>query len=105
MTSLVALDVAKAHLRITDTDHDAEVQRELDAATTIVVLYLAEFADPTWTEATLPADVCQAILILLGHLDESRGGMGVDPASDDDMEKTWKAIASILMRRRLPSIA
>ena len=106
MSSLVALDVAKEHLHETGTARDAEIGREVEAASDMITGYLGTFADPTWTEITLPADVRQAILILLGYLDgPGRGDGGIDPATDDDMERTWKAIASILMRRRLPSIA
>jgi hypothetical protein len=104
VAGLLALDVAKEHLKITDADHDAEVQREADAASAAILIYLDTKADPTWTVATLPDDVRQAMLLLLGYFDAERGGPGVDDRSSVDPEQTWKAIASLLMRRRMPSI-
>lgn len=105
MAGLLALDVAKEHLKITDTDHDAEVQREADAASLAIVGYLDTAADPTWTTATLPDDVRQAMLLLLGLFDAERGGPGLDRVTVDVAEMTWKAIERLLMRRRPPALA
>jgi hypothetical protein len=68
-------------------------------------MYLDTQADPTWTVLTLPDDVRQSMLLLLGHFDAERGGPGLDRAAQDEWEKTWKAIASLLMRRRKSVIA
>jgi hypothetical protein len=104
VSGLLALDVAKDHLHETGTARDADIQRKADAASLAVVGYLAEFADPTWTPETLPADVQAAMLIFLTYL-EWPGAGELDPSSSDVVERTWKAIEALLMRRRLPSIA
>jgi hypothetical protein len=106
VAGLLALDVAKEHLKITDTDHDAEVQREADAASLTIVGYLDTAADPNWTTATLPDDVRQAMLLMLGLFDAERGGPGLDARmAGDSAEMTWKAIERLLMRRRPPALA
>lgn len=106
MTGLLTLDVAKEHLRITDTDHDAEVQREADAASLAIVGYLDTKADPAWTPDTLPDDVRQSMLLLLGLFDAERGGPGIERrTSVDPAEMTWKAVERLLMRRRIPGLA
>ena len=105
MAGLLTLDVAKEHLHETGTDRDAEIQREADAASAMVLGYLDIYADDAWTEITVPDDVRAAMLLLLGYLDADRGGPGIDRSSNDDDDTTWRAVASILMRRRLPSLA
>lgn len=106
MSGLLALDVAKDHLHETGTARDADIQRKADAASAAILGYLATFADPTWTETTLPADVQASMLIFLEYLE----WRALDPsasssASDDQVVKVWKAVEALLMRRRLPSIA
>lgn len=105
MAGLLALDVAKEHLKITDADHDAEVQRMADASSLAIVGYLDTKADPAWTTATVPDDVRHAMLLLLGLFDAERGGPGLDRVSADEAERTWKAIESLLMRRRPSALA
>ena len=105
MAGLLTLDVAKEHLHETGNERDAEIQREADAASAIILGYLDLYADDTWTAATLPDDVRAAMLLMLGYLDADRGGPGIDRTSNDDDETTWRAVASILSRRRLPSLA
>jgi hypothetical protein len=106
VAGLIDLAVAKDHLRITDTDHDVDVQRKADAASAIVLGYLASYADPAWTSATLPEDVQAAMLIMLGHLESGyRGDEPVDPRRGDEVAKVWEAVTAILMSRRLPSMA
>jgi hypothetical protein len=104
MSGLLELAVAKDHLHETGTARDADIQRKADAASLAIVGYLATFADPDWTPETLPADVQAAMLIFLTYL-EWQGGNELDPSSADEVERVWKAVEAILMRRRLPSIA
>lgn len=70
---LLTLEEAKAQLRIVDTAHDAEVAQKLAAAEEGVLAYLAAAGDPTWTPATAPLEVKNAILALTTHYYEHRG--------------------------------
>jgi hypothetical protein len=97
--ALIDLDIAKKHLRITDSDHDAEIQTKLDQAGAIVTDYLKAQADPTWNEDTTPAVVQSAVLLMLGHLNENRGP---DMRADNEV---WAAIERLLMRLRDPAVA
>lgn len=96
---LVAFDRAKKHLRVTDNDHDEEIQSKLDQASDIITDYLKAQADPTWNEDTAPGRVQSAVLLMLGHLD---GNRGQDLRADEDV---WKAIERLLMRVRDPALA
>lgn len=62
---LVSLEVAKVQLRITDTDHDADVELRRVQATARIAGILKEKADATWTDATVPGEVQQAVLLLV----------------------------------------
>ena len=62
---LVSLETAKVQLRITDTEHDADVELRRGQATAAVAGILKEKADASWTEATVPDEVQQAILLLV----------------------------------------
>lgn len=99
--TLVTLPIAKLHLGIPadDTDHDLEVQVKLDQAEAIILRYLKAQADPTWTAATVPANVPTAMLLLLASLYEMRG--------DDQRlsEMTWTAIERLLRILRDPALA
>jgi hypothetical protein len=96
MSALVTLEVAKGHLRETTTDADADIQRKVDEASTRVVRYLKAQADPTWTAATVPADVQSAVLTLLTQLMTERGD---GPLPDD---RAWQRHVDLL---RDPTLA
>jgi Phage gp6-like head-tail connector protein len=100
---LVTLDVAKTHLRITDTDHDADVQQKLTAASATIRDYLKDRNDPTWDPDTVPAWIGQAVLLLVGHLYEHRGD-AFGPSGDND-DRVWEAIANLTRRSRDPALA
>lgn len=99
MATVVTLAQAKTHLRITDTDHDADIQAKVDQADGIIRNYLKSQNDAAWTDETAPKAVQSATLLMVGHLFEHRG---------DDMdpdESLWKAIERLLMRYRDPALA
>ena len=105
MAGLVTLAVAKAHLKITDTDHDADVQRYADQASLAIVGWLDAQADPAWDETTVPLDVQAAILVMLQNFydhGELQGPTARTGKSKD--EETWDAVERLLMRRRAPSL-
>jgi hypothetical protein len=102
MAALVTLATAKTHLRITDSDHDVDVQMKADQATDAIVDYLGPKADPAWDETTVPGRVQAAILLLTAQLYEHRGE---DLAPDAVDEAVWDAIRRLLMRIRDPVIA
>src|SRR5262245_2492186 len=106
--ALVSMQEAKTHLRITDDDHDADIQVKADQASAIVVDYLKDRADDTWDETTTPLPVKAAALFLVGHLYEHRGddlatvpGLG---ANNFD-EAVWGAVGRLLARFRDPALA
>jgi len=97
--TLVLLPQAKAHLRITTSDDDVDIQAKLDQAEDIILRYLKAQADAAWTPATVPLNVSAAILLLLASLYELRG--------DDQTlsEHTWTAIERLLVGLRDPALA
>jgi len=104
-TALVPIAEMKAHLRITDTAHDADVSAIGLAAQDAILAYLTAAADPAWTPATAPLTVKHAIKLLSTHYYEHRG---------DDMDPTqsgatpdaavWTAIRELLGRHRDPTL-
>jgi len=101
---LVTMTDAKAHLRIRDTDHDADVTIKLAQATDAILDYLTKSADPAWTDVTVPLPVQAAILVMLAHLYEDRGDRAKE--TDADADKTvWESIDRLLARFRDPSWA
>jgi len=54
---------------------------------------------PSWTDATVPAHIQAATLLVLTHLYERRG----DDMSSDDV--LWQAVGRLLMRSRDPALA
>lgn len=106
---LLTLDDAKMFLRIQDTDHDDDVTAARDAAQEAIVAYIGgDSLDPTWTDATAPRAVVQAIRILLGHYYEHRGddlaGVGLRQTITID-DAVWSAITNLLGRHRDPTLA
>lgn len=98
---LVTLDVAKAHLQITDADHDVDVQQKLTAASATIRDYLKDRNDPTWTPTTVPPFIASAVLLYLAHLYEHRG----DEFGQDNDDRVWDAIANLCRRSRDPALA
>jgi hypothetical protein len=95
---LVSLADAKAHLRITDTAHDADITQKLETAQEAILAYEGLAADSTWTDLTVPRAVKHAILLLLTHYYENRGE---DLARD---EAVWAAIGRLLALYRDPTV-
>jgi hypothetical protein len=98
---LVTLAEAKAHLRITDPAHDADITEKLDAAQEQILAKLGAAADPTWDATTAPRQVRHAILILLDAFYERRGG---DEAADQ-LRKALETIDLLLALYRDPTLA
>lgn len=72
MTTLVALEDAKAHLRVDTDDEDALITDKAAAATAIVLDYV-KAADEAWTVDTVPSRIRAAILLVLTNLYANRG--------------------------------
>jgi hypothetical protein len=100
---LVAFDVAKEHLHITDTLHDADVAQKLAAASATIRDYLKGRNDPTWDDTTAPPWIQQAVLLLVAHFYEHRGDEFGAAADNDD--RVWNAIANLTRRSRDPALA
>jgi hypothetical protein len=95
----VTLETAKLHLRLypADTTHDADLTLKLQIASDYVLDFLKDRADPTWTDATLPAQVQGAILWYLELL--------FDHEQRADSERiVAEAIGRILARFRDPAV-
>ena len=96
---LVLLPDVKAFLRVTDTDHDGDIQQMFDTAQETILAYLTVAGDASWDDTTVPRAVRHAILLYTGHLYEHRGD---DMAPDGAV---WSAIANLLGRHRDPALA
>jgi len=101
---LVAFDTAKAHLQITDDDHDVEIESKLLQASDVIVDYLKDRADAGWSDGSVavPDIVQAATLLMLAHLWVHRGD---DFATNKFDEEIWNGIDRLLMRRRDPAYA
>lgn len=100
---LWTVDQVKLHLRITGTDHDADITQKRDAAQEEILAYLNLSADPTWTAATAPLLVKHAIHFLTAHYYEHRGD---DPeAAADGMTAVWAHLQNMLKMYRDPTLA
>jgi hypothetical protein len=108
MAGLITLAVAKTHLRITDTDHDVDVQLKLDQAEAQILDYVKPLRtgearpDWPWTPATLPLPVQSAMLIFLRYLYDAERG---DEPSAQDPTKIWQVIESVVKQHRDQAIA
>jgi hypothetical protein len=101
---LVTLETAKLQLRITGTDYDTDVELRRVQATNIILDFLQDRADASWTDTTVPDPVQQAVLVMLTHLYER--GANTTPAAggtptDADV---WKAIERLLARSYDPGL-
>jgi hypothetical protein len=100
---LWTLAEAKIHLRITDTAHDADVDQKLAAAQEGILAYLGPAGDATWTPATAPLEVKNAILQLLTHYYEHRGDdLGL---TNRDEAVIWNILRRMLAMYRDPALA
>jgi hypothetical protein len=102
--ALVSLAAAKAHLRLTATSQDADLQQKVDAASAVIVDYLKDRAEDTWDETTTPLPVQMATLLLVAYLWQHRGD---DPADRDDLDVNqgvWAEIDPLLARFRDPAL-
>ena len=101
MAEVITLPEAKAHLKITDADHDAEIQAAITDADGVIRAYLNVANVPEWDALTAPAPVKRSTLLMLAHLYENRGDVLMD-----DYEKVWATIRSILAGwGRVPTLA
>ena len=100
---LVTFAVAKAHLQITDDDHDDDIQNKLTAASASIRDFLKDRNDPTWTDSTVPPFIAQAVLLLLAHMYEHRGD-AFGPSQDND-DRVWSAVTMLVRRWTDPALA
>lgn len=81
--ALVTIDRARRHLRLPVTLDDPDLTAKLEAASALVIAAVTD-PDATWTDATAPAIVQEAILRQLAALyvhrgDEGQEGQGLCP--------------------------
>jgi hypothetical protein len=96
---LWTVDEAKAHLHLTGTIDDADVQQKLDSAQEAILSYLNRCADPTWDATTAPKAVTHAVLLLTAyHYYADRGDR-------PDVANPWPKIYDLLAAYRDPTVA
>jgi hypothetical protein len=106
--ALVTLAAAHKHIRADWTlaaspvdPRDADLQAKVDQASDIILSYLKiATSPPYYDDTTAPKRVQAATLLLVANLWEFRG----DDLNSPD-EKTWEAIARLLIRDRDPALA
>ena len=96
---LWTVDEVKAHLRITDAAHDADVAQKLAAAQEGILAWLGPAADPSWTPTTAPLEVKNYVLLLTTHYYEHRGD-----ELERDKAAIWATIAHGLTMYRDPAM-
>jgi hypothetical protein len=107
MTSLVSIEAAKRHLRVTTTHEDDDILLKLELASEEILGYLRgntaidELVMDAWAEGSIdiPAPVIVAVLLRLTYLYEHRGD---DPRRD---EECWTSIEMVLRRLRTPAVS
>jgi hypothetical protein len=99
---LVTFDEAKRHLRVTDMDHEEDIEATREQANDLIYHYLKDRADDTWTALTVPSEIKRAVLVLVAYYYDHRG----DDLEDGDRDAAvWAAVESIVKRRRDPALA
>jgi len=93
--SWVTLDELKAQLYITSTVDDAALTQLGTECSTAILLYLHPRGDATWTAATVPSDVKQAVKRLATAYWTDRGD---DPKGSAGT--VWTDIGLLLARRK-----
>jgi hypothetical protein len=102
---LVTLDQAKAQIRVTSTDEDGDIEMKLADAEAIVLDYLKDRADDTWTDETVPGPVRAAILRQFAALYQFRGDHPDDQGVTADNDGLAAGVKGLLMRMRDPAVA
>lgn len=115
MTALIALDVAKQHLRVEHTDDDDDITLKIEQASEICLDYIKQRGDrvavtdpPTpvvpWDETTVPKPVQAAAMMMLSKLYDDRSA---GQENDERMAIGYltPAITALLHRFRDPAIA
>lgn len=97
----LTLDEARLILHITDPLRDPEITLYLDQATGMVLDYLKQWGDATWTPETAPLVVKAATGRALTYSWEHRG----DRPDDGDAVKLWQDLELLLARRRAPTVS
>jgi hypothetical protein len=101
---LVTLDMLKVHVHNASLT-DADLQQKLDAAQAEILAMLADAADPTWTDLTVPKPVQQAILYLAGHYNVDRGDDPAGTQSGTSDAQVRAALMNMLAFHRDPTLA
>jgi hypothetical protein len=94
---LVMLDTAKRHLRVEDSDHDADIAAKIRQASEIVLNYLKRKDTPADWPSPAPPLVQAATLLELSELYYNREASNVNLISE--------AVVALLERYRDPTLA
>ncbi|GAB1581732.1 head-tail connector protein [Phyllobacterium phragmitis] len=87
--SIITVADAKAHLNITTDADDALIAAKIEAAEAWIDRWLAE---PMANMAEVPADLKEAILLLVGHLYENREASIVGLTAEEIPFGIWSII-------------
>lgn len=109
MAELVTIDEAKAHLKLSGSEEDGDLDLKLTQAHALVLDYVTQQREATadvgtwaatvaaWTASTAPDQVKAAIMACFGELYRFRG--------DEDFEPNPERWQQYLKRLRDPAIA
>lgn len=100
MINFITMEQARRQVRVSGTEHDAELEDLRTMASGIILDYLEGVGDGWLDSAGEPSDipwqVKAATLLVLGRLFYDKEGMDGDPISE--------AVVSLLMRTRMPTL-
>lgn len=99
MAALVTLERAKQQLKEVDSARDAEIESLIEESSAAILDYIGPNADPTWTAATVPAEIRKAVLLDIAAADMGRQGDAKEPQPLSD------AVKNVLRRWRDPVLA
>lgn len=93
--SIVSLATAKAHLNVTSTEDDDLIQGKIDAAEAHIEKLLGfTLASGLGSTGSVPDDVREGILQLVGHFYENREASLVGVSAEEIPFGVWQLIAA-----------
>jgi hypothetical protein len=101
VATLITLQEAKSHLRVTGDDENADIEAKLQEACDLVLKHLNTGAVAGWSNGTVavPGNVKAAVCLMLTYLYELRGE-AMDPSAN-----VWIAIERVLTVTRVSALA
>lgn len=114
MEELVTLDQLKAHLKLSGTAEDDDLQMKLEQAQEMVISYVNQRVSDgdtwsvsvnAWTDETAPKVVLAAILRMAGHLYRFRGDDSAQDQPKMELGELPRDVTMLLYRHRDPALS